>query len=80
MQQIGFQIKTEFMPSKDDPVRLLLEVTEGLDYTNLYNTYSTIARFKSERLENCIDDSFNVSTKIKTSKSGYKSTVTIYKC
>ena len=44
MQQIGFPIKTEIMIKKDDPVRLLLEVTEGLDYTSLYNTYSTIGR------------------------------------
>lgn len=113
MQQIGFPIQTPFIPREDDPVRLLFEVTEGLDYTELYNTYSTlgrnpaidpailfriliygymnklyssrdieracnrdinfmwllqgqkapdhntIARFRSERLESCIDDLFN---------------------
>lgn len=113
MQQIGFPIQTPFMPREDDTVRLLFEVTEGLDYTELYNTYSTsgrnpvidhailfriliygymdklflsrdieracnrdinfmwllqgqkardhntIARFRSERLEGCIDDLFN---------------------
>ena len=113
MQQIGFPIQTPFIPKDNDPVRLLFEVTEGLDYTNLYSTYSTlgrnpaidpailfriliygymnklyssrdieracnrdinfmwllqgqkapdhntIARFRSERLEECIDDLFN---------------------
>lgn len=113
MQQIGFPLQVPFIPSEDDSVRLLFEVTEGLDYTNLYNTYSTlgrnpaidpailfriliygymnklyssrelekackrdinfmwllqgqkapdhntIARFRSERLESCIDDLFN---------------------
>ena len=38
MQQIGFPIQTPFIPREDDPVRLLFEVTEGLDYTELYNT------------------------------------------
>ncbi|GAA0077604.1 hypothetical protein UT300005_19820 [Clostridium sp. CTA-5] len=32
------------MISKDNPVRLLLELTMGLDYTTLYNTYSTIGK------------------------------------
>ena len=44
MQQIGFPIQTPFIPREDDPVRLLFEVTEGLDYTELYNTYSTLGR------------------------------------
>ena len=44
MQQIGFPIQTPFIPKEDDPVRLLFEVTEGLDYTELYNTYSTLGR------------------------------------
>lgn len=113
MQQIGFPLQVPFIPSEDDSVRLLFEVTEELNYTNLYNTYSTlgrnpaidpailfriliygymnklyssreiekackrdinfmwllqgqkapdhntIARFRSERLESCIDDLFN---------------------
>ena len=44
MHQIGFPIQTPFIPKEDDPVRLLFEVTEGLDYTELYNTYSTLGR------------------------------------
>ena len=44
MQQIGFPIQIPFIPREDDPVRLLFEVTEGLDYTELYNTYSTLGR------------------------------------
>ena len=44
MQQIGFPIQVPFIPKEDDPVRLLFEVTEGLDYTNLYETYSTLGR------------------------------------
>ena len=40
MQQIGFPIQIPFIPKEDDPVRLLFEVTEGLDYTNLYKTPS----------------------------------------
>ena len=44
MQQIGFPIQVPFIPKEDDPVRLLFEVTEGLDYTNLYKTYSTLGR------------------------------------
>ena len=113
MHQIGFPIQVPFIPKKDDPVRLLFKVTEELDYTNLYKTYSTlgrnpavdpvtlfriliygnmnkiyssgelekacnrdinfiwllqeqkardhntIARFRSERLENCLNDLFN---------------------
>ncbi|WP_143318646.1 IS1182 family transposase [Clostridium sp. HBUAS56017] len=44
MHQIGFPIKTEIMIPKDDPVRLLYEVTEGLDYSKLYKAYSTKGR------------------------------------
>lgn len=44
MHQIGFPIQTPFIPSEDDSVRLLFEVTEGLDYTELYKTYSTLGR------------------------------------
>lgn len=44
MHQIGFPIQTSFIPSEDDSVRLLFEVTEGLDYTELYKTYSTLGR------------------------------------
>ena len=44
MQQIGFPIQVPFIPKENDPVRLLFEVTEGLDYTNLYKTYSTLGR------------------------------------
>ena len=44
MQQIGFPIQIPFIPKEDDPVRLLFEVTEGVDYTNLYKTYSTLGR------------------------------------
>lgn len=44
MQQIGFSIQVSFIPKEDDPVRLLFEITEGLDYTNLYKTYSTLGR------------------------------------
>ena len=44
MQQIGFALQVPFIPSEDDSVRLLFEVTEGLDYTNLYKTYSTLGR------------------------------------
>ena len=44
MQQIGFPIQVPFIPKEDDPVRLLFEVTEELDYTNLYKAYSTLGR------------------------------------
>lgn len=44
MHQIGFPIQVPFIPCEDDSVRLLFEVTEGLDYTKLYNTYSTLGR------------------------------------
>ena len=44
MHQIGFPIDTEIIIPKDDSVRLLFEVTEGLDYSDLYRNYSTIGR------------------------------------
>ncbi|QAS61083.1 IS1182 family transposase [Clostridium septicum] len=44
MHQIGFPIQVPFIPCEDDSVRLLFKVTEGLDYTRLYNTYSTLGR------------------------------------
>ena len=44
MQQIGFPIQVPFIPKENDPVRLLFEVTEGLDFTDLYKTYSTLGR------------------------------------
>lgn len=44
MHQIDFPIKTLFIPKKDDSVRLLFEVTEGLNYKKLYDTYSTLGR------------------------------------
>ena len=44
MQQIGFALQVPFIPSEDDSVRLLFEVTEGLDFTDLYKTYSTLGR------------------------------------
>jgi transposase len=44
MHQIGFPIKTEIMIPKDDPVRLLYEVMDGLDYSKLYKAYSTKSR------------------------------------
>lgn len=113
IHQIGFPTDPEIMIPKNDSVRLLYEVTEGLNYSELYKAYSTIgrnpaispeslfriviygymqgiyssrdlekacrrdinfiwllegqsppehntiARFKSERLSNCIEDLFN---------------------
>lgn len=44
MYQIGFPINIEIIIPEDDPVRLLYEVTEGLDYSCLYKSYSTIGR------------------------------------
>lgn len=44
IQQISFPINTEIIIPKDDSVRLLFEVTEGLNYSNLYRNYSTIGR------------------------------------
>ena len=36
IHQIGFPIDVEIIIPEDDPVRLLYEVTEGLDYLCLY--------------------------------------------
>lgn len=44
IHQIGFPIDLEIMIPKDDSVRLLYEVTEGLNYSKLYEAYSTIGR------------------------------------
>ena len=44
IHQIGFPISFENIIPDDDSVRLLYDVTEGLDYTELYKTYSTIGR------------------------------------
>ena len=44
MHQIGFTINVEIIISEDNPVRLLYEVTEGLNYSCLYKNYSTIGR------------------------------------
>lgn len=44
IHQIEFPIDVEIIIPEDDPVRLLYEVTEGLDYTCLYKNYSTLGR------------------------------------
>ena len=44
MHQIGFPIQANYIPHEDDSVRLLFKVTEGLDYSKLYETYSTKGR------------------------------------
>ncbi|SFD50664.1 IS1182 family transposase [Clostridium uliginosum] len=44
IHQIGFPINLENIIPKDDSVRLLYEVTEGLNYSKLYEAYSTIGR------------------------------------
>lgn len=44
MHQIGFPIDQEFIIPEDDSVRLLYEITEGLNYSKLYETYSTLGR------------------------------------
>lgn len=44
IHQIGLPIVTDFIIPEDDSVRLLFKVTEGLDYSKLYETYSTIGR------------------------------------
>ena len=113
VHQLVLPIETEFIIPEDDSVRLLSQVMEELDYTNLYKAYSTkgrnpaiqpktlfkvliygymnniyssrkleeackfntkflwllqgqsapdnatIARFRSKRLEGCMDDLFN---------------------
>ncbi|MDO4536438.1 MAG: IS5/IS1182 family transposase, partial [Clostridium perfringens] len=42
--QIDCPINLEIIITKEDSVILLYEITEGLDYSNLYKTYSTIDR------------------------------------
>ena len=44
IHQIGLTIITNFTIPEDDSVRLLFKVTEGLDYSKLYETYSTLSR------------------------------------
>ena len=44
IHQIGFPINLEIIIPKNDSVRTLYEVTEGLDYSKLYKTYSTEGR------------------------------------
>ena len=44
MHQIGFSIQANYIPHEDDSVRLLFKVTKGLDYSKLYQTYSTKGR------------------------------------
>lgn len=43
-QQLVLPIETEIMIPKNDSVRLLSTVLEGLDYSELYNAYSTNGR------------------------------------
>ena len=44
IHQLGLPISFENIIPDDDSVRLLYDVTEGLNYTDLYKTYSTKAR------------------------------------
>ena len=44
MHQIGFPINIENIRSDSDSVRVLYDVMEGLDYSELNRTYSTIGR------------------------------------
>ena len=44
IHQLGLPISFENIIPDDDSVRLLYEVTEGLNYTKLYESYSTIGR------------------------------------
>ncbi|AQS10503.1 transposase DDE domain protein [Clostridium saccharobutylicum] len=44
IHQIGFPISFENIIPNDDSVRMLYDVMEGLDYTELNKTYSTIGR------------------------------------
>lgn len=44
MYQIGFPIQTTFISRNNDSVRLLFEVTDGLDYRKLYETCYTLDR------------------------------------
>ena len=44
IHQVVFPINLEIIIPKNDSVRTLYEVTEGLDYSQLYKAYSTIGR------------------------------------
>lgn len=44
IQQIVLPINLEIIIPEDDSVKLLYEVTEGLNYSRLYRTYSIIGR------------------------------------
>ena len=44
VHQLVLPIETEFIIPEDDSVRLLSQVMEELDYTNLYKAYSTKGR------------------------------------
>ena len=44
IHQIGFPIDLEIIIPDDDSVKLLYEITEGLDYSKLYKAYSTKGR------------------------------------
>ena len=44
IHQLSLPISFENIIPDDDSVRLLYNVTEGLNYTELYNTYSTNGR------------------------------------
>ena len=44
IHQIGFPISFENIIPDSDSVRVLYDVMEGLDYTELNRTYSTIGR------------------------------------
>lgn len=52
MHQISFPINLGIIILEDDSVRLIYKATEGLDYTNLYNVYSTKGRNPRKRAEN----------------------------
>ena len=43
-RQLVLPLETEFLIPKDEPVRLLDQVLEELDYTKLYLTYSEKGR------------------------------------
>ena len=44
MHQLGFPINLEIIIPKNNSVRTLYEVTEQLNYSKLYETYSTEGR------------------------------------
>ena len=44
MHQIGFPIDLEIIIPDDDSVKLLYEITDGLDYSKLYKAYPTKGR------------------------------------